>query len=82
MIRWLPARGILAGTPEIAALAAFYAATSTDAKAGRLYGSQGLGQMGGAPAERRRHPRLRSEDEARRVRQVSEGLTTAPFPVG
>jgi NAD(P)-dependent dehydrogenase (short-subunit alcohol dehydrogenase family) len=81
VIRWLSARGILAGTPETAALAALYAATSPDAKAGRLYGPKGLGHMGGAPAEQTLFSRLRSEDEARRVWQMSEEMTTAPFPV-
>jgi len=81
VIRWLSTRGILAGTPETAALAALYAATSPDAKSGRLYGPNGPAHMGGAPAEQSLYSRLRSEDEARRVWQVSEELTTAPFPV-
>ncbi|WP_153393482.1 SDR family oxidoreductase [Ornithinicoccus halotolerans] len=81
-IRWLSARGILAGTPESAALPALYAATSPHAKTGRFYGPKGPGHLSGAPAEQTLYSRLRSEDEARRVWQVSEELTTAPFPVG
>lgn len=79
-IRWLSARGILVGTPESAALPALYAATSPQAQTGRLYGPKGLGHVGGPPAEQTLFSRLRSEDEARRVWQVSEELTAAPFP--
>ncbi len=82
MIRWMSVRGILVGTPETAALPALYAATSPDAKAGRFYGPKGPGHMGGAPAEQTLFSRLRSDEEARRVWQVSEELTKAPYPVG
>jgi NAD(P)-dependent dehydrogenase (short-subunit alcohol dehydrogenase family) len=82
VIRWLSAWGILVGTPETAALPALYAATSPDARTGRFYGPKGPGHLGGAPAEQALYSRLRSQDEARRVWQVSEKLTTAPFPVG
>ncbi len=82
VIRWLSARGILVGTPETAALPALYAATSPDAKTGRLYGPHGPGHLGGGPAEQTLYSRLRSQDEARRVWQVSEDLTATPFPVG
>ena len=82
VIRWLSARGILAGTPETAALPALYAATSWQARTGRFYGPEGPGHLGGAPAEQALYSRLRSPDEARRVWQVSEELTAAPFPVG
>lgn len=81
VIRWLSSRGVLVGTPETAALTALYAATSPDARAGRLYGPKGPGHMGGAPAEQTLYSRLRSEDDARRVWQVSEELTTESFPV-
>ena len=80
-IRWLSARGILVGTPESAALPALYAATSPHAEAGRLYGPKGPGHLGGLPAEQTMYSRLRSEDDARRVWQLSEELTAAPFPV-
>lgn len=82
VIRWLSARGILVGTPETAALPALYTATSPDAKAGRLYGPKGPGHTGGAPAEQKLFSRLRSEDEARRVWQISEELTKAAIPIG
>jgi NAD(P)-dependent dehydrogenase (short-subunit alcohol dehydrogenase family) len=81
VIRWLSARGILLGTPETAALPALYAATFPEATSGRLYGPQGPGHLGGAPAEQTLFSRLRSEGEARRIWQVSEDLTSVPFPV-
>ncbi|WP_223626980.1 SDR family oxidoreductase [Microbacterium sp. EST19A] len=75
MIRWLSARGILVGTPESAALPALYAAASPDARRARLYGPRGLAHLGGGPAEQPLYSRLRSEEEAQRVWQVSEELT-------
>jgi NAD(P)-dependent dehydrogenase (short-subunit alcohol dehydrogenase family) len=75
IIRALSARGILVGTPESAALPALHAATSPDARPGRLYGPAGAGQLGGPPAERELFPRLRSEDDAARLWEVSESLT-------
>lgn len=82
LIRWLSARGVLAGTPETAALTALYAATSTDARPGRLYGPTGPGHTSGGPGEQALFSRLRSADEARRVWDVSERLTRVRFPVG
>lgn len=81
LIRWLSARGILAGTPETAALTALYAATSPDARPGRLYGPKGPGHTSGGPGEQTLYSRLRSEDDARRVWDVSEELTEVAFPV-
>ena len=82
LIRWLSARGILVGTPETAALPALYAATSPAAKPAVLYGPDGPGHAGGGPAEQKLYSRLRSEDEARRVWDVSERMTRAIYPVG
>jgi len=79
IIRWLSARGILVGTPETAALPALAAATAPDA-AGRFYGPKGPGHTGGAPAEQKLFSRLRSEEDARRIWQVSEEQTGATFP--
>ncbi|WP_308799355.1 SDR family oxidoreductase [Agromyces silvae] len=75
VIRWLSARGLIVGTPETAAMPALYAATSPEALGGRFFGPNGIGHMGGAPAEQRLFSRLRSEAEAARVWQVSEELT-------
>lgn len=80
LIRWLSARGLLLGTPESAALPALYAATAPEARSGAFYGPKGFGHLGGAPAEQPLYSRLRSEDEARRVWQVSQELTGSSFP--
>lgn len=74
IIRWGSARGILVGTPDSAALPALFAATSPEARRGRLYSPRGPGRLGGAPAEQPLYSRLRDEAEARRVWQVSEEL--------
>ncbi|GAB3632439.1 SDR family oxidoreductase [Microbacterium shaanxiense] len=79
VIRWASKRGIVAGTPETAALPALYAATSPDAVAGRLYAPRGIGHLGGGPAEQKVFSRLRSEEDARRIWQVSEKLTGVTF---
>lgn len=78
MIRWMSARGILVGTPESAAEPALFAATSSLATGGRLYGPQGLGHVGGRPGEQPLYPPLRDEEAARRVWEVSEQLVGAP----
>lgn len=80
VIRWASARGILLGTPETAALPALYAATSSEARARRLYGPKGLGHLGGAPAEQPIYSRLRSETDAARIWRLSEELTGVVFP--
>ncbi len=80
VIRWASKRGIVAGTPETAALSALYAATSPDAVAGRLYGPRGIGHLGGGPAEQKMYSRLRGAEQAQRIWQVSEKLTGIRFP--
>lgn len=77
VIRWASARGLVVGTPETASLPALYAATSGDA--GRLYGPRGIGHMGGGPAEQKMYSRLRSDEQAQRIWQVSEKLTGVTF---
>lgn len=73
-IRAMSRRGILFGTPSSAALSAVYAATSPDAEGGRLYGPKGFQHLSGLPAEQRLYSRLQSEDDARRVWELSERL--------
>ncbi|MFH8484977.1 SDR family oxidoreductase [Streptomyces longisporoflavus] len=80
LIRALSARGILVGTVRTAQLPALYAATSPHAVRGGFYGPRGLGHMGGPPGEQKLYSRLRGTEEARRVWEVSEELTKAPFP--
>ena len=79
LIRALSAYGILLGTVETAKLPALMAATDPTAKAGVLYSPGGPGNLGDAPAEQRMYPPLRSEEEARRVWEVSERLTGTAF---
>jgi NAD(P)-dependent dehydrogenase (short-subunit alcohol dehydrogenase family) len=72
IISMLAARGILLGTVESATLPALMAATGAD---GRFYGPSGPMHVGGPPAEQKLFSRLHSEEEARRVWQVSEEMT-------
>ncbi|MFC9607074.1 SDR family oxidoreductase [Streptomyces niveus] len=80
VIRALARARILVGTVETAQLPALLAATSPDARGARLYGPSGLGHFAGAPAEQALYSRLRGEDEAERVWQISEKLTDISFP--
>lgn len=74
VIRALSRRGILVGTPASAALSAVYAATSPEARGGRLYGPKGFRHLSGAPAEQTLYSRLQSPDDARRIWELSERL--------
>jgi len=79
VIQALSARGILLGTVASAALQPLYAATSPDAHGGRLYGPNGLGHLGGAPAEQSLYPPLRNTSAAERIWQISADLTRTTF---
>ncbi|MFS0699332.1 SDR family oxidoreductase [Cellulomonas sp. 179-A 4D5 NHS] len=79
LIRRLSRAGILLGTVESAQLPALYAATSPQARGGRLYGPDGLGNLGGGPAEHALYRPLRDADEAARVWRVSEELAGVPL---
>ena len=82
LIHALSRRGILVGTVETALLPALLAATSPDARGARLYGPSGLGHLSGPPAEQSVYSRLRSDDDATRIWQISEHLTHTSFPTG
>lgn len=73
VIRVLSRIGI-AGTPQSADRPAVLAATSPDAKGGRLYGPKGPGHIGGGPAEQKLYSRVTSEADARRLWELSEQL--------
>ncbi|MDX3103540.1 SDR family oxidoreductase [Nonomuraea angiospora] len=81
VIRALSRSGVLLGTVETAVLPALFAATSPDARGGRLYGPRGFRNLSGAPAEQPVYSRLRSEDDAGRIWRISEELTGTAFPV-
>ncbi|MGW4194435.1 SDR family oxidoreductase [Streptomyces sp. NPDC005004] len=76
VIRLLSGKGILVGTVETAKLPALMAATDPHAKPGGFYGPRWPGRLGGPPAEQKLYSRLRGTDEAARVWEVSEQLTT------
>ncbi|ADG77336.1 Short-chain dehydrogenase/reductase SDR OS=Tsukamurella paurometabola (strain ATCC 8368 / DSM/ CCUG 35730 / CIP 100753 / JCM 10117 / KCTC 9821 / NBRC 16120/ NCIMB 702349 / NCTC 13040) OX=521096 GN=Tpau_0699 PE=3 SV=1 [Tsukamurella paurometabola] len=78
LIRFASARGLVVGTVESAKLPALMAATTPEA-GGKMYGPKGFMHLGGPPAEQALYSRIRSEDEARRMWQVSEELTGATF---
>ncbi|ASO21810.1 NAD(P)-dependent dehydrogenase (short-subunit alcohol dehydrogenase family) [Actinoalloteichus hoggarensis] len=80
VIRALSRRGILAGTAESAALSAVYAATSPAAQGGHLYGPSGFLRLSGLPAEQPLYSRLASEEDGRRIWELSERLTGVRFP--
>ncbi|MEW2355759.1 SDR family oxidoreductase [Spirillospora sp. NPDC029432] len=80
LIRALSRRSILLGTVDTALLPALYAATSPGALGGRLYGPDGVGHLGGAPAEQRLYRPLRDPENAARVWRASEELTGVSFP--
>jgi NAD(P)-dependent dehydrogenase (short-subunit alcohol dehydrogenase family) len=75
VIRAMSSAGILLGTVASAGLPALHAAASPDARGGVFYGPSGPGNLGGPPAEQKLYSRLRSEDEARRVWEISEKIT-------
>lgn len=77
IIRALSEWGILLGTVESAGLPALYAATSPNAKRGGFYGPRGLGHMSGPPGEHKLYSPLRSAEDAQRIWEVSEELTTS-----
>ncbi|MVA74445.1 SDR family NAD(P)-dependent oxidoreductase [Auraticoccus sp. F435] len=79
LIRRLSRAGVLIGTADTAALPALFAATSPQARGGRLYGPDGPGQLGGRPAEQRLFRPLRDSQQAERVWRVSEELAGISF---
>ncbi|MBW0121245.1 SDR family oxidoreductase [Pseudonocardia oceani] len=80
VIRWLSRRGILAGTVETALLPALMAATDPAARGGLFYGPSGLGGLAGRPAEQPLYRTMTSTEEAARVWEVSQELTSVRFP--
>lgn len=79
VIRWLSARGIVAGTAESAALPALMAATSPTAEDGGFYGPRWPGNLGGPPGPQRLWAPLRRTEDAARLWDVSEELTGVVF---
>jgi NAD(P)-dependent dehydrogenase (short-subunit alcohol dehydrogenase family) len=82
LIRRLSRAGILLGTVDSAQLPALSAATSPQARGGRLYGPAGPGHLGGAPTEHALFRPLRDTAEAERVWRVSETLAGVRLGLG
>jgi NAD(P)-dependent dehydrogenase (short-subunit alcohol dehydrogenase family) len=80
VIRTMSRLGILVGTPASAALPAVFAATSPEARGGRLYGPSGFRHLAGPPAEQAMFSRLQSEADGRRIWELSEQLTGVRVP--
>ncbi|NAZ76518.1 SDR family NAD(P)-dependent oxidoreductase [Kineococcus sp. T13] len=79
VIRRLSRAGILVGTVDSAQLPALLAATSAQARGGRLHGPAGPGHLGGRPTEHALFRPLRDVREAERVWRVSEELAGVSF---
>ncbi|CAL9336984.1 SDR family oxidoreductase [Streptomyces sp. enrichment culture] len=80
MIRRFARAGVLVQGPEAGPLPALYAATSPDAHGGAFYGPKGLMHLSGAPAEQTLYKNGRSQEDARRIWDVSQELTGTRFP--
>ncbi|MFD4641906.1 SDR family oxidoreductase [Lentzea sp. NPDC058436] len=79
LIRVASSIGVL-GTVESAQLPALLAATTP--RPAVFYGPSRVGHLSGPPAEQALYSRLRDEDEARRVWEVSEEMVTSGLRAG
>ncbi|MFG2276146.1 SDR family oxidoreductase [Streptomyces chartreusis] len=75
LARW----GMLVQSVDAGLRPLLYAATSPDAKGGRLYGPDGWGEFTGWPKELALYRSARSEVDASRLWQLSERLTGVTF---
>ncbi|MDG4760581.1 SDR family NAD(P)-dependent oxidoreductase [Micromonospora sp. WMMD710] len=71
--------GILVHSVDAGLLPALYAATSAQARGGRFYGPDGLGQFTGRPTELAVYRSARDTDDAARLWRVSERLVGVEF---
>ncbi|MCX5280892.1 SDR family oxidoreductase [Streptomyces sp. NBC_00198] len=67
------------GTVTSAGLPALMAATTPGDQGGRFFGPNGVGGLGGRPAEQKLFSRLRSPGEARRMWDLTQQLTKVPL---
>lgn len=81
IMRRLSRLGLFVQTVDRGLLPALYAATSPQAKGGRFYGPDGLGQFTGGPTELKVYRAARDEDGAARLWDVSERLAGVEFGV-
>lgn len=75
LLRW----GLFVQDVEAGLLPALHAATSSQARGGRFYGPDGLGQFTGGPKELAVYRSARDEAEAARLWDVSERLAQVKF---
>ncbi|MEV1202586.1 SDR family oxidoreductase [Microbispora rosea] len=73
--------GLFVQTVEAGLQPALHAATSPQARGGRFYGPDGLGQFTGGPAELSLYKSVQVERDAARLWTVSEQLARVEFPV-
>ncbi|WP_415937359.1 SDR family oxidoreductase [Streptomyces sp. 039-1] len=67
------------GTVTSAGLPALMAATTPGDQGGRFFSPNGVGGLGGRPAEQKLFSRLRSPDDARRMWDLTQQLTKVPL---
>ncbi|MEW2382718.1 SDR family oxidoreductase [Micromonospora sp. NPDC047707] len=75
LLRW----GVLVQTVDAGLLPALYAATHPQARGGRFYGPDGLGQFTGGPTELAVYRSARNDADAARLWTVSEQLAQVEF---
>ncbi|MFJ1583729.1 SDR family oxidoreductase [Streptomyces sp. NPDC088197] len=80
--RWQSRLGLFVQTVDDGLRPVLYAATAPGAVGGAFYGPGGLGHLTGPVVEQPLYRSARSEEEARRVWQVSEELAGVRFPDG
>jgi NAD(P)-dependent dehydrogenase (short-subunit alcohol dehydrogenase family) len=66
---------LIAQSAAMGALPTLYAATAADVRSGDYFGPGGFRQLSGPPRKVGCHRRARSEDDARRLWEISEALT-------
>jgi NAD(P)-dependent dehydrogenase (short-subunit alcohol dehydrogenase family) len=76
LARW----GVLVHSVDAGLLPALYAATSPQARGGRFYGPDGLGQFTGRPTELAVYRSARGTEDAARLWTVSERLVGVEYP--
>ncbi|KAB8178750.1 SDR family oxidoreductase [Microbispora catharanthi] len=76
LLRW----GLFVQTVDAGLQPALYAATSPQARGGRFYGPDGIGQFTGRPTELPLYKSVRVERDAARLWTVSERLARVEFP--
>jgi NAD(P)-dependent dehydrogenase (short-subunit alcohol dehydrogenase family) len=80
MIRGSARVGFLVQSPEGGLLPALYASTNPQAQGGHFYGPSGFAHLSGAPAEQKLYSRLTSEQDAKRIWEISGRLADVTFP--